>query len=180
MLVAVLAWALAALVGNAVEQADDARLRWGRTTTVWVADRALTAGEPFAGAVRSRPWPAGLVPEAALRSIPRRARAAGPVDPGTPLTGAAVERPPVARRTISIPVPEAGLPVEVGDRVDVWATADPAAVADDRGQETRRVASAARVVRSGDRAVVIEVRPAQVESVADAAASATITLVGVP
>jgi Flp pilus assembly protein CpaB len=179
LLVAALAWLLVALVDGAVDRAEAAEARWGRTRRVWVADRPVAGGDRLAGAVRSRSWPAALVPDAALARVPDEARAASAIDPGAPLTAASIEVRTTERRTVAVPVPEARLPVEAGDRVEVWATSDPAAVADgDRA--TRRVATGARVASASDRTVVLEVRPSQVEALADAAASATLTLVGVP
>ncbi len=177
LVVGLLAWVLASLVGQALERADDARQRWGRTTEVWVADRPLRAGERLDGAVGPRPWPDALVPPAAIRRAPSGARAAGPIDEGTALTGAMVEHDGGERRTLAVPVPEARLPVHEGDRVDVWATADPASVAEG-ATATRRVAVGARVAASTDRSVVLEVSPGQVAAVAEAGATATITLVG--
>jgi Flp pilus assembly protein CpaB len=179
LLVAGLAWAAAALVDRSLDQAHDAQDRWGRTTAVWVVERPLGTGDRLAGALRQETWPQALAPGAAIARVPADARAAGRLDPGTPITAAALEQRTAARRTVAVPVPAGGLPVGDGDRVDVWATADPTTVADG-DDATRRVATDARVARSTDRAVVLEVRPAQVEALAAAAASATITLVGVP
>ena len=61
----------------------------------------------------------------------------------------------------------------------MWATADPTTLADGQAT-TRRVATGARVAAVTDRTVVLEVRPAQVEALAAASATATITLSGVP
>lgn len=177
LLVIVLAWLLASLVGQALERADQARARWGRTSAVWVADQPVRAGAPLAGALRHRRWPAALVPPAAIGEVPAGARAAGPIDAGTAVTGAMVEATVAERRTVAIPVDGARLPVHEGDRVDVWATADPA-VAAEGTPATHRVASGARVVSSSDAAVVLAVAPGQVAEVAEAAATASVTLVG--
>ncbi|WP_421118790.1 SAF domain-containing protein [Aquihabitans daechungensis] len=177
LLVAALAWVLAALVSGALHRADEARRQWGRTTPVWVAAHPLRPGERLHDAVRLRRWPAALVPAAAISDVDPGSRASTAIDTGAAITAAMVERPGGERRSVALPVPDARLPVEEGDRVDVWATADPATVADG-APATRRVAADARVVRSADASVVVEVSPGQVAAVADAAATATITLVG--
>jgi len=179
LLVAVLAWLLASLVGHALARAEHARTRWGRTTTVWVVERPLRAGDELAGALRTEPWPVALAPGAAVRAPPAGARAAVAVDAGAPLTAAMVEARSAERRTVAVPVPDGHLPVQTGDRVDVWATADPAVTADG-APGTRRVAAGARVAEASGRSIVLEVAPAQVPAVAEAGAIATITLVGEP
>ncbi|MCU1372460.1 MAG: hypothetical protein JWO77_3654, partial [Ilumatobacteraceae bacterium] len=80
LVVGLLAWALAALVGHAQERAETTRSRWGRTQAVWVADRPVRAGDPLHGAVRSARWPTALVPAAAVSRVAPGARAAGPID----------------------------------------------------------------------------------------------------
>lgn len=177
LLVAALAWALASAVGHALDRAEATRARWGRTEAVWVADRAIGAGEPLAGSVRTARWPDALVPGAPLAQVPPGARAAGPIDPGTPITRALVDREGPDLRTVAVPLGEARLPVQEGDRVDVWATRDPATSPEGEGS-TRRVASGARVAATTERSVVLEVTPAQVGPVASAVATATISLVG--
>lgn len=177
LIVVVLAAVLAALVGHAQDRADTARARWGRTRVVWVADRPVRAGDQLDGSVRATRWPTALAPRSAVGQVPVDARAAGPIDAGAAITSALVEPQDTDRRTVAVPVGDARLPVQEGDRVDVWATADPSTVPDG-DDPTRRVASGARVAATSDRSVVLEVAPAQVAAVAAAAATATITLVG--
>jgi hypothetical protein len=131
------------------------------------------------GAVRAHRWPAALVPAAAVRTEPTERRAAGPIDAGTPITGALLERQRSDRRHVALPLPHVHLVVAEGDRVDVWATG-PATSADEETSTTRRIAVDARVVDASDGAVVVDLPAGQVAAVADAAATATITLVGVP
>jgi len=178
LVVAGLAWVLASLVSGALHRAESARRQWGQTTSVWVADRPLRPGERLMGSVRVRPWPAALAPSAAIEDVAPATRAAGPIDSGAAITDAMVERRGSERRTVALPVPTARLPVTEGDRVDVWATADPASVADG-APLTRRVAVGARVAAAAEGSVIVEVAPRDVAALADAAATATITLVGV-
>ncbi|MCU1369288.1 MAG: Flp pilus assembly protein RcpC/CpaB, partial [Ilumatobacteraceae bacterium] len=93
------------------------------------------------------------------------------------ITAAVLEDDGPQHRTVPVPIGDAGLPVRAGDRVDVWATGDPSTSTDGRAA-THRVASGARVAAASDRSVVLEVTPGQVEAVAAAAATATITLAG--
>jgi hypothetical protein len=180
LIVAVLAWALAALVAGAVDRAEATRAHWGRTTRVWVADRSLRPGEDLVGAVRAHRWPTALVPPAAIRAAPSRGRAAGPIDAGTAITEGLLEQPRSDRRRVALPLPDVHLALEEGDRVDVWATSATVSGDDDSASPTRRIAVGARVVEADDDAVVLDLAPGQVATVAGAAATATITLVGVP
>src|SRR5690606_37325197 len=107
MIVAALAWVLAALVSGALDRAEDARERWGRTTQVWVAERPLRAGERLDGAVREREWPAALVPSAAITEVGPTGRAATSIDAGSAITTAMVERSGAQRRSVALPVPDA-------------------------------------------------------------------------
>ena len=178
LLVAALAAGTGLLVSRAVASAESARHRWGDTRTIQVAARARAAGEPLAGAARPERWPVGLVPEAALAEVPPGARAAGPIDAGAPLTAALVaEADDAGRRRVAVPVGTAPLPLDAGDRVDVWATTDPSV--GDGGLETRRLAAGAVVAWADHVSVVVAVAPDEVADLAEAAALATITLVAV-
>lgn len=178
LLVAALAASTGLLVSRAVTAADSARHRWGDTRTIQVAARARAAGEPLHGATRAVRWPVGLVPDGAVARVPAGARAAGPLDAGAPITRALLApADDEGRRRVALPVGSAPLPVDPGDRVDVWATTDPSL--GDRGLETRRLAAGARVVSADHVAVVVGVAPDEVAGLAEAAALATITLVAV-
>jgi hypothetical protein len=176
VVVVVLAWVLAALVSSSLDRAAATQDRWGRTTLVWVAAHPLRPGDPLRDAVRARRWPAGLVPAAVARRPTADQRAATPIDAGTVLSDAMVARARTDRRAVAVPLPDAHLPVDPDDRVDVWATA---ADAPDGVPRTRRVAVDARVVRRSDGAVVLAVAPSEVPGVSEAAATATVSLVGV-
>ena len=180
LVVAVAALVLASLVGRSLEGAQQAERSWGRTRWVLVANRSIRAGGAVAGSVRRERWPTGLVPDAAIERVPPEGRATVAIDPGTPLTRSLVEGGASAesdRRTIAIALPEAHLPVRPGDRVDLWATADPADLTDQTAI-TRRIAVGAHVVDGAERWVVVAVDRRDVELVANASATAVITLVG--
>lgn len=180
--------AVALAVGRTVSDADRARTAWGTTSTVWVADHEVAAGDRLSDAVvQPRPWPRALVPPDALRHRPGSARAAGPIDPGRPLTQADVRRtaaralPANGRALVALDRGEHPLPVRPGDHVAVWATTDPALADPDAGPvgaRTSRVVDDARVSRVDPARVVIEVARPEVADLADALARATITIVG--
>lgn len=180
LLVAALALAAAAVTGSVLTRAESARRRWGTTRPVLVVERELAAGDALADAVTEARWPTALVPAGAVARLPADAVAAGPLAPGSAVAAALVADPgdPLAadRRRVALPVGVARLPVEVGDRVDVWATVDPSI----SGAElaTSRVAVGAVVTEAGTDAVVVAVDPDEVAAVAEAAALATVTVVG--
>ena len=178
LLVGAVALVLATVVGRSLDRAESTRRGWGRTRLVLIAARPIRTDEPLAGAVRRERWPTGLVPPAALTALRPDARAVGPLDPGTPITSASLaDQHRADHRTVAVALPDAHLPVEPGDVVDVWATTDPSLVADGE-QATRRVAVRVRVEAVRDASVVLVVAPAQVAALADAASTATISLVG--
>ena len=117
LVVAVLAWILAALVTSAVGRAETTQRRWGRTAAAWVAVRPLRAGDALDGALREERWPEALLPPSAARPQPGT-RAAAPIDEGSVVTDAMVARPEAAGRTVAVPLPDAHLPVREGERVD--------------------------------------------------------------
>jgi hypothetical protein len=180
LLAVALAVTTAAVIGSVVDRAQAVRHRWGPTRAVLVLDHPVDAGDPLAGASAPARWPAALVPDGALAHLPAGARAAAPATAGSPLTRAAVasDDPGTGsgRRRVALPAGSARLPLQRGDRVDVWATTDPSLT--DGGLATRRVAVGALVVAEGGRTVVVAVEPGEVADVAGAAALATLTLVG--
>jgi Flp pilus assembly protein CpaB len=181
LLVAAVSCVVAAVVGHAVNRAEHAQRDWGRTKPVLVAAEPIERGDDLAGATRSEAWPVGLVPDAALKEVLPGARAASRLDPGAPITRASLldgaDPADPDARTVAVPADQHRLPVHEGDRVDAWATADPSLVADGEPL-TRRVASGARVVAVTPETVVLAVAPGAVPDLAEAATTATITLVG--
>jgi Flp pilus assembly protein CpaB len=134
-----LAVALALVTGlvaaSLLQAGDAARRSWGVTRPVAVATRDLAPGDTLGpGEVEVRPLPAALVPAAALRDAPAGATVRQPVLAGEPLvptrlapdglagTAALV---PEGYRAVSVPAAAAGLPVTVGDQVDVLAVLPP-------------------------------------------------------
>ena len=181
LLVTAAALVLATGVGHVVGRAESTREGWGQTEVVQVLTRSVRAGDPLDDAFTESRWPRSLVPDAAIDELADGATANGDLDAGTPLTASQVQDPSTDaatdERTIAIPLGDAVVPLRPGDRVDVWATVDPSLVADG-GVATRRVAIGARVTDMGDEAAVLRVESGQVAEVAEAVATATITLVG--
>lgn len=181
LLVAALALATGALTSRLVGAATAARDRWGRTAPVLVVEREVDAGGLLAGAVREARWPVALAPDHAVRPgrLPRDARAAAPLSPGTPLTDPAVAAG--ARRAqghrVPVPAATAASHLEPGDRVDVWATVDPSLSGGP--VRTRAVARGAVVAANAGDVVVVAVGREEVDEVVAAVALATVTLVAV-
>ncbi len=178
--VVALAALTAATTAHLVTGAESARRAWGRTRPVLVVDRPVGAGDPLADAVRTVRWPTALAPADTVDHLPSGAEAAADVDRGLPLTTALVTAPGASRADgrlrVALRRGDASLPVAAGDRVDVWATVDPSLSGGRPG--TRAVAREALVTEASDDTVVVAVTPAEVGEVAEAAALATITLVG--
>ena len=179
LVVIALATATAGLTCRFLAGAETSRRSWGHTRTVLVVDRAVETGEPLAGAVTAARWPVALAPDGVVADLPDGARASGPLGPGSPVTDAVVaDSLPGGdgRRRVAVPVGATRLPLEPGDRVDVWASIDPSLAGGELA--TRRVATDATVTSTGEATVVVAVDPDEVAPVAEATALATVTLVG--
>lgn len=179
--VAVAALVVGGAVAQALSSADHARARWGETRPVLVTTRALATGEDLDGAVRLERWPAALVPDGALSKVVADGWARGPLTAGSPVTDAAVGRRGHGdlrgRRTVAVPLDASPSGLRRGDRVDLWASADPSVAAE--GQPiTQRVAVAAVVASVGDATLALAVQPDEVADVTDALALATVAVVG--
>ena len=167
-------------IGRTVSSAEATRAAWGRTVPVMVTTRHAAAGAPLAAISRQERWPLALAPRGALADVPPGALASGPIDPGIPLTSASVSRsassgPPAGRVALALSRGEHPLPIRSRDRVDLWATVDPALA--DGALTTQRLAIGAIVVRVSPRTVILAVRPREVADVAEATALATVVLV---
>jgi Flp pilus assembly protein CpaB len=164
----------ALLVGRLAGEAGAARDRWGERREVVVATADVAAGEPVEAALRA--LPVAVVPAGALRSLPRGAVAAVDLAEGEVLlegrlAGGSIL--PEGTRGIALPA-GGGLPLAVGDRVDVLATFD-ASVAGD--EPTFAVARDAPVVHVGDDAVTVAVSESEAPRVAYALTAGSVTVV---
>ncbi|MFM7536289.1 MAG: hypothetical protein ACKO91_10950 [Acidimicrobiales bacterium] len=111
-------------------QAAAARDAWGEARTVLVTTRAVEAGAALDGLVEARAIPVAALPDGALESLPRTARARHPLSAGAVVTGVAVAGTapsptaaaiPPGWRGLAVARSEVGLPVRVGDAVEVMA-----------------------------------------------------------
>ena len=189
---AVLHWALVvALAAGAVlvvarrlEQAEATIDRWGALRRVVVATERIEPGEALgADRVEERDVPATAVLEGTLTAAPTGRIATAVLLPGEPivedrlapdgLSGVAALLPPDTR-ALAVPGGTQGLPLEVGDQVDVLAVLDP--LVDPAEDPTRAVAVGATVVDVGEEAVTVAVSPDEAPEVAFALAQGTLTL----
>jgi Flp pilus assembly protein CpaB len=191
LVAAITAAVVAALLGRAVE----AEARYGRTQPVAVARRTLAPGDPVGGSVAVEEWPKALVPDGAMTAVPPGDRVVvADVAEGEPLVagrvsggggrGAAALVPP-GHRAIAVPLLVAGLPLRLGDRVDLIATSgggDPSAVpfTDDAlapsSAAADEVATDAVVVAVADESVTVAVRSDDAPDVATAITTGTVVV----
>lgn len=184
LLAGALALATASLVGRLVADAEAERARWGRLVPTVVALVDVPGGDPIrASDVAVRHLPVAVVPAGALRALPSGAVAAVDLHRGEAVvaarlagTGSSVvaARLPAGTRGVAVPA-GAGLPLEVGDRVDVLATFDPDLA--DEGEPTFAVARRAVVVHVGDDAVTVAVDDDAAARVVYALAAGAVALV---
>ena len=181
---ALVALATAALVGHISAGALEARDRWGARRAVLTIVRDVGAGERLDGHnARVQMLPRALVPENALGALPARAVAlvdlrAGETVLASRLAGRGrsmvAARLPRGTRGVAVPA-GSGLPVSVGDRVDVLATFE--GTTGDDGAPTFTVAQAALVVHVGHDAVTVAVPERAAARVAYALVAGAVTLV---
>jgi len=180
LVVALLAAVTAGTVDAVLRRAADAEARYGTTAAVLVATEAVAPGEPVgAAATEVRRWPSGLVPDGALRTLPGDERVAvAAIAEGEAVVASRVSGQTAAgvsgllapgTRAVVVPLEVAGLPVAVGDRVDVLTTGDlsgpdgdlPDPNGDSGGRSRDRpgavVASDALVVAEAEESIVISV-----------------------
>jgi len=130
--------------------------------------------------VTTRSVPIALLPRRALATLPPDAVAAVDLTPGEivlaqRLTGRSTvaARLPSGTRAVAVPT-GGGLPLEIGDRVDVLATFD---TGDPAAEPTLAVASDALVLAVDEDAATVAVSQSAAPRVAYALAVGTITLV---
>ena len=171
----VLAGLTAVVVGRLTGDAAAARSRWGDTVAVAVATADVAPGEPLVAEVRR--LPRALVPAGATTETTGVAAAhvaAGEVvvearlaPAGTSPVAALV---PPGWRALAVPSGD-GLPLEVGDVVDVLATVDPQS-----SVPTVVVAREALVVHVGEQAATVAVPVELAPRVAFAVAAGAVAL----
>lgn len=184
VLATAVALATAVLVGHLVGDAASERERWGRLQPTVVLKHRVPAGQRLTGRdVTVRMLPAAAVPAGALRTLPGDAIAATELDTGEALVAhrllgrgpsAVAARLPRGTRGIAVPGAN-GLPLRVGDHVDVLATFDAEQAAGD--EPTFAVARDAIVIHVGHDAVTVAVAASSAARVAYALAAGAVTLV---
>ncbi|MBV9951133.1 MAG: hypothetical protein JO291_04230 [Acidimicrobiia bacterium] len=162
-----------------LHRAEDAEARWGTTRTVVVSTRALAPGDALAGATVVRQLPSVVVPHGALPALPEGAIALDPMGAGEVVTAARVGGPAAAAvsgrlprdtRAVVIPLEAKGLPVRVGDRVDLLASGsgDPAFDGPSPAATSVPIAARALVVVVRSAALVVALDPTDAVAVAAA------------
>jgi len=179
--------ALATLTGfsvrSALGRAEATEARWGPSRTVLVATHAIAPGGSIdrAHATRRR-RPKETVPSDALSVLPHGRVAVAAISAGEVVLASRVSgersaglaaRLPAGTRALMVPLELAGLPVRVGDRVDLLATggggpAGDLPVGDEVREPERPVAEHALVVAVQPEALVVAVPRSDAPDVAAA------------
>lgn len=178
---------LAALTGlimaRFVAGAQQGAARWGEMRPTLVATTDLAPGTALGPAdAEVRSLPRSVVPAAALDQLADGQVVAEPILAGEAVVAdrlapsglsptAAILDP--GARGIAVPA-SAGLPLEVGDRVDVLVTFDPETVGD--GEPTFPIARSAPVADVGEEAVTLSVSEEEAVRVAFALTAGVVTL----
>lgn len=179
LVVLLLAGVTAGTVDAVLRRAADAEARYGTTAPVLVATGGMAAGDPVdAASTEVRRWPSALVPDGALRARPDGERVAvAAIADGEAVVASRVSGQAAAgvagllapgTRAVVVPLEVAGLPVAVGDLVDVLTTGEdsgpngdlPDADSDDGDRDDGRgvaVASDALVVAVAEESIVVGV-----------------------
>ena len=129
-----LALATGLVADGLLQRATDAEARWGTTRIVLVATSALAPGDTLAGRTVARRLPALAVPEGAVARAGAGAVAVDAIGAGEVVTEARVGGPgaaglagrlPPGTRAVLVPLEVPGLPVRVGDHVDLLGVTSP-------------------------------------------------------
>lgn len=170
----------AVVIGRIGGAAAAERTRWGTSHPVIVVTSTVRAGGRLEGHVAARDLPVALLPRNALATVPPGAVAATDLVPGEVVLAhrlagrsTVAARMPSGTRAVAVPT-AGGLPLEVGDRVDVLATFD---TGDPTAEPTVTVADDAIVLATGKESVTLAVARSAAPRVAYALAAGTITVV---
>ena len=179
--VLVLALGTGTVVSRLVGRAVAAEHRFGPTRVALVTTQPMRAGQRVTARVtRLEVRPTAQLGAGALHGVPTNASVSGPVAAGEVLTEARLVTTSASgtgstTAAMAVPLGDAPLAVRPGDRVDVYATYDPALVRPGAAP-TSRVAARGEVVRAGRTSVTVAVRAAEVPGLATALARATVTM----
>lgn len=126
----------AAVVHGSLRRAAEAEAAYGSTVPVVVVTTEVDPGDIVdSGVAEIRSWPRALAPDGAVDHIPQRASlvtlSPGEVVLDRRLGGPDAEGPAAllnpGERAVPVPIAVPGLPVEVGDRIDLVAGGIPGA-----------------------------------------------------
>lgn len=170
------------VVNGALSRAQAAEASYGEAQPVVVVARPVEAGavlEP--DDIEVRAWPRALVPDGVLSDPPTGRTALVDLAPGEALVGSRVSgtdatgaagRLAADERAVSVPVAVPGLPLEVGDSVDVLAGGTVGGGPDGDlpvgAQDPDVVATGATVLGSDEETVVLAVERGEAADVAAA------------
>lgn len=170
----------AVVVSRLASGAQSARARWGAGVPTVVVLADIAAGEPIGESdVEVRDLPAAARPASAMGSLPAGAVARVDLVAGEPVVAARLApagasptsaRLPAGTRGIAVAY-DRGLPLWIGDRVDVLVTVDA-----DTARPTLTLARAAPVVAVGDDAVTLAIAAEDAERVAFGLAAGIVAL----
>lgn len=184
-------WVVAALVvvvpftvaQRSAASAARERHRWGDTRVVAVARHRISIGDTISDdAVGTESWPAAVVPEGALETVPSGRTALATIEPGEAVLGARVAPDgahgaaalvPSGWRALAIPVAPTVIALGVGDHVDLIAGFDVGNSGGDRSPSLV-VARDAVVVAVDDQRVTVAVPDDDAERVAFAIVAGTV------
>ena len=159
-------------------QAARQQALWGPSRAVLVANHDLAAGVPLSSRdVKTMRLPTLLVPSEAITSLAGDAVAAVAISRGEPILrtrlghgGPLAAQLTAGQLAVAIPIPEAHLSLNAGDRVELVATG-----AGPSGAMSNRL-GVARVLELTDRSVTIAVTSSDIEVIATALVHGTITI----
>jgi len=158
--VTALAVTTAILVTSLTSEARSALDAFGTVERVAVARQGIDAGQRiYDGDIAWRDLPSGVLPDQTATDVVGR-RAAAPIHAGEPIVDARLApdgvsplaaQVPAGRQAMALPLDTPAPPLEVGDRVDVWAVFAPGPT----DIPADRVARRAPVVAVTDEAVTV-------------------------
>lgn len=171
------------IVQRATAAASRERHRWGDTRQVAVARHRISIGDTIDGdAVRTESWPAALVPDGAIDSVPAGRTALATIEQGEAVLSARVAPDgahgtaaliPPGWRALAVPVAPTVIALGVGDQVDLIAGFDVGGASADRAPSLV-VARDAIVVAVDDQRVTVAVPQEDAERVAFAIVAGTV------
>lgn len=164
---------IAVVVAGAASGVEDARRAWGQPLEVMVATADLEPGDPLAGAVEQRAFPAPMVPAAAVTDVPAGAVARQRVATGEVVVDADLA-PSNAPQSL---IPEGWAAVAVAEAVPTGARIGDAVRPVSGGVE---LAEEGVVVGHHGDAVLVAVPDSDAAAVALAATTGELALVLVP